>query len=439
MHVEEGAQLVADAVELPRLVPALRLDGVGVHGVALPHHNLAGFLHRLDQLREVHSQLLGAHAHNDHDLASSVLGVDRLDELDELAGVALVADLDADGVFDAAHVLDVCAVQLAGALADPQQVRRAAVPLVRCAVHAGESLLVVQQERLVAGEELGAFRDRVVLLNAARSHEKYRLIQLLGEVQELLALLAVLLHEIKVPLLDALQGSVATHGKPAQQVKCRSGLVVRPDQAGGVGRARRGGERVAVDVVTAVARELHPVDCLRVRRPWLRELTSHASDLDDGHTSSVHQYGTHLQDNAEGIANVIRLELREALGAVAALQHEAVAHRHLRQLGPQVACLAREHKRRVALDLLQHGLQVLLARPIGLLLRLIFRPGTRAPLATLHIGSLLGDFHHTLRGAGHGERPAAGWHHARAKHGAVLRARRQRIALGGKTTSNHGG
>ena len=49
--------------------------------------------------------------------------------------------------------MDVGAVELAGALADPEHVGRAVVPVAGERVLAGERLLVAEDERLVAGEK----------------------------------------------------------------------------------------------------------------------------------------------------------------------------------------------------------------------------------------------------------------------------------------------
>ena len=93
MHVEERAKLVADALERPRLVSALRFDGVAVHGVGLPHDNLARRLHGGDEPRQVLPQQLRPHAHDDHDLTRLVARVDHLNQLYQLSRVALVAGL----------------------------------------------------------------------------------------------------------------------------------------------------------------------------------------------------------------------------------------------------------------------------------------------------------------------------------------------------------
>lgn len=49
-------------------------------------------------------------------------------------------------------------------------------------------------------------------------------------------------------------------------------------------------------------------------------------DLDNGHLTSEHQNDTHLEENSEGVTNVIGIELLEALSAVPALKKKRVAH-----------------------------------------------------------------------------------------------------------------
>jgi hypothetical protein len=47
------------------------------------------------------------------------------------------------------------AVRLAGAVADPQHVGRGVVPVAGRGIDAGQRLLVAEQQRLVAGVEVG--------------------------------------------------------------------------------------------------------------------------------------------------------------------------------------------------------------------------------------------------------------------------------------------
>jgi hypothetical protein len=65
------------------------------------------------------------------------------------------ADLHADRILHAAQEFDMRAVGLARAVADPQEMRRAAVPVAGGGIDAGQRLLIRQQQRLVAGVEIG--------------------------------------------------------------------------------------------------------------------------------------------------------------------------------------------------------------------------------------------------------------------------------------------
>ena len=97
-------------------------EGVAVHGVALPDDDVAACLDGAD----VRGQVLGdeafAVAGDEGDFADFAAGVDDVEEGDEFGGEHGGADFDADGVFEAAEVFDVGAVELAGSVADPEEV-----------------------------------------------------------------------------------------------------------------------------------------------------------------------------------------------------------------------------------------------------------------------------------------------------------------------------
>jgi hypothetical protein len=174
VHVEEGLHLGLDVLKAPRLV-ALHLLRVAVHRVAHPGHHLPRLLHRLNQHRQLLAQLGRAHAHDDGQAAGRVLGVEGGDEGHQLAGVHLVGHLDADGVADAAQELDVRVVQLARALAAPQEVAGAAVPEAGGGVLAGQRLLVVHQQAL----RLGGGRQRGLwAAGRSQAHRRYHALQL---------------------------------------------------------------------------------------------------------------------------------------------------------------------------------------------------------------------------------------------------------------------
>ena len=71
------------------------------------------------------------------------------------------AAFQAERVLDAAAVFDMRVVGLAGAVADPDHVARGGVPVARGRIDARQRLLVAEQQRLVAGVEIG-LAQRVV-------------------------------------------------------------------------------------------------------------------------------------------------------------------------------------------------------------------------------------------------------------------------------------
>ena len=101
------------------------------------------------------ADLVGTHPHDQVETARIVVRVEDIDQADQFLAVHARPDLDPDRIAYAAQHLDMSAVELAGAVADPEHVRRAVVPLAGQAVAAGQGFLVVQQERFVGGEEAG--------------------------------------------------------------------------------------------------------------------------------------------------------------------------------------------------------------------------------------------------------------------------------------------
>jgi hypothetical protein len=87
----------------------------------------------------------------------------------------------------------------------------------------------------------------------------------------------------------------------------------------------RPGELHAVDDVAAIGRQGHGPLHLGRRRARLGELAGHAADLHHRLAAGEGQHHRHLQDQAEGVADIVGGEFLEALGAVAALQQERLA------------------------------------------------------------------------------------------------------------------
>ena len=86
-----------------------------------------------------------------------------------------------------------------------------------------------------------------------------------------------------------------------------------------------GRELDAVDDVAAIGRQRDAVLRLGVGGARLGELAGHAADLHHRAGGAEGQHHRHLQQHAEGVADVVGMEFGEALGAVAALQQESLA------------------------------------------------------------------------------------------------------------------
>ena len=83
----------------------------------------------------------------------------------------------------AGEELDVRAVELAGALADPEQMCRAVVPVAGQRVTAGQALLVVEQQAFVAGVDVDLVQPPLGgQVDAARGHEPQRALDLTREL-----------------------------------------------------------------------------------------------------------------------------------------------------------------------------------------------------------------------------------------------------------------
>ena len=346
MDREEGLHLGQDAVEGPRLVTGCRGDGVAVHGIAGPDHHPALALDGADHVRQVLADLVGAEAADQRQPARLVVGVEHVDQLQQLVGLQRRAALQPDRVLDAAEIFDMAVVELAGAVADPDHVAGGRVPVSGGGIDAGQGLLVAEQQRLVTGVEIGGAQLRMALeIEAAGAHEVERVRDAVGQLLVAAGLRGIL-EEAQHPLMHAAEIGEAAGGEGAQQVQRRGRLAIGHQLALGVGDARFPGEGDVVDDVAAIARQLDAVHLLRRRGARLGELTGDPADLHHRHRAGIGQDHRHLQQHAEEVADVVGAVLGKALGTVAALKQEGLAGRNAAQRLLQVARLAREHQRR---------------------------------------------------------------------------------------------
>ncbi len=86
-------------------------------------------LDRADQRRQEVADLVGAHAADQRQPARLVVRVEDVDQPHQIVGLPGRAAFEAERVLDAAEELDMAVIELARAVADPDQMRRAVVEL----------------------------------------------------------------------------------------------------------------------------------------------------------------------------------------------------------------------------------------------------------------------------------------------------------------------
>ena len=147
-----------------------------------------------------------------------------------------------------------------------------------------------------------------------------------------------------------MQIGIAALGKGAQQVQCRRRLAVGLDHALRIGLARRGVKVEAVDDVAAIGRQGLTVLGFDLRGARLGELSGEPAELDDRAARAIGQHHRHLQQHLKHVADVVRVKLGKALGAVAALQQKGLARRHRSQAVLEPPRLAGEDEGRKAMQ-----------------------------------------------------------------------------------------
>ncbi len=220
---------------------------------------------------------------------------------------------------------------------------------------AGQRLLVAEQQRFVAGVEIGGAQLGMAFqIEPAGLHEGERLGNPVGELDISLRLLPVG-DGFQHPLVDATEARIAAMGEGAQQIEGGGRPAVGLDLPAGIGPAGGFRELDVVDDVAAIARQLLAVALLHRRGARLGELAGDAADLHHRRGGPVGQHHRHLQEDAEEIADVVGAVLGKAFGAVAALEQESLALGDAAERFLEVARLSGEEQRRQARELRLDG------------------------------------------------------------------------------------
>src|SRR6266851_155054 len=178
---EERLHLRQYPVERTGLVAGCRGDGVAVHRIARPDHRAAFALHRADQLRQMIADLVRAEAVDQGQPSRLIVRIEHVDQPQQFVRLKRGTALQSDRILDAAEIFHMAVIELAGAVADPDHMTRGRVPVAGGGVDPREGLLVAEQQRFVAGVDIGGAQLGVAFeVEPAGAHEVQRVRDAIG-------------------------------------------------------------------------------------------------------------------------------------------------------------------------------------------------------------------------------------------------------------------
>ena len=220
--------------------------------------------------------------------------------------------------------LDMRAIRLTGAVADPDHVTGTSQPFARCRILTRQRLFIFEQQRLVAGVEIyGLKRVRAVTVHTRRFHEIKRVADAVRHITVLGSLLT--LGETQRPAMHLMHVRKTAGRERAQEVQRRRRLRVCLQHLCRIGNARLWCEIQIIDDVATVAGKLHAIHGFGGCGTRLGELARHAANFDHRHLGAKSQNHCHLQHDFERVADRVGAELVKRLGAVSALQQKGLA------------------------------------------------------------------------------------------------------------------
>ncbi|KAI0566394.1 3-deoxy-7-phosphoheptulonate synthase [Gracilaria domingensis] len=379
--------------------------------------------------------LASAHSGDESDSARLIIRVENIEQLHKVARGERRPALDTNRIGNATHKLYVSAVRLSGTVAEPEEVARGGVVLACSRILSTQGLLVRKQQTLVRDVKFGLLDLVRIALQANGLHEGNGVVNAIG-ILCVLATLRGVAHKLQTDVVHAVEIKRAARGQGTQQVDGRRGLHKGLVHALGVRHTFLQREASGVDDISAIGRKRQLLVLLLLVRTASRlcKLAGGAQDLDDGPSQGVHEHDGHLDDQGEGVGNVLAavgIKLLEGLCAVAALDDKGVAFgRGGEQLLERLA-LAREDERQGAA---QAGLHVGERARIGVVGHLLDGHGAPAvgrPQARGG-GRLGGD--HARRGARRAEARGGG-----ARGGGKRERREEGGQHGGRRAGGGGG
>ena len=343
---EEFLHLAQDRVKGPGFIAGRGFDHIAMHRIAGPKHIGPFGLHRADQARQVIAHIARAKARDQCQPARLILGVELGHQDLEVVFLGAGTAFQADRVLHTAAKLDMRAIRLARAIADPDHMTRPCKPFARGAINTAERLFILQQQGFMAGIEIN--RAQLMVRFARQASGRHEIKAVLDAVGHIAVFIRVfVIGEAERPAMHAVDIGKAPGRKRPQQVERGRSLCVGLQHPGRIGNARGRRGCDIIDDVALVAVHLDAADNLGRGRARLGELPGDAAHLDHGNLGAIGQHHRHLQHDLEGIADIVGREFRETFGAIAALKQESLTARGGGKLLFQPPRLARKDQWRV--------------------------------------------------------------------------------------------
>ena len=128
------------------------------------------------------ADLVGAEAADQRQAAGFVVRIENVDQPQQVVGLERRPAFEPERILDAARKFDMRVVVLARAVADPEHMAGGGVPVAGGRIDAGQRLLVAEQQRFVAGIEIGGAQFGMAFeVEAAGLHEAERLRDAVGQ------------------------------------------------------------------------------------------------------------------------------------------------------------------------------------------------------------------------------------------------------------------
>ena len=216
---DETSDFTNDVIKVASLATVCRRKCICMHRVTCPNNRVTSIANCAQQWSQSRFDLVGAHSSDQCQATRYARRVQYLAQRKHKISRRIGPDFATDGVANTTQKLDMCAVELASALTNPQHVRRTVIPVARERVLAGERLFVSKQQSLVACVEINFMQCTVAFgVDTACTHKCERSFNFTRNL--LIALtFGARRHKFLVPCMHAIQVGKASLGERAQQVK----------------------------------------------------------------------------------------------------------------------------------------------------------------------------------------------------------------------------